>query len=150
MGKESARAGKDVMVFVDKEPTALATSCSLSLTASTSEAASKDDGLWEHSTIVKLGWEIKVDALVSESENSYKKLKTDMLSRKQVDIIYGKPSNPSENVVPEDGWKVPTTAYETGKALITSLERNDPNAENSTMSATFKGVGELKDVTVTE
>lgn len=148
MGKENAVAGKDVMVFIDGETTALATSCSLSMTASTSEAASKDDGIWENSIVTKLGWELKVESLVGESGGSYKKLKAAMKARKPVDIVYGKPANPNENGVPEEGWEVPTTEYEKGKALITSLERNDPNDSNSTMSATFKGVGELQDVTV--
>lgn len=148
MGKEKARAGKDVMVFIDNEPIALSTSCSLSLTASTSEAASKDDGLWENSTITKLSWGIKVDALVGESKNSYNKLKSAMKAKKPVDVVYGVPNNLDENGVPEDGWAAPTTDYEKGKALITSLERNDPNNDNSTMSAEFKGVGELQDITV--
>lgn len=146
MGKESAVAGKDVMVFINGKTTALATSCSLSMTASTSEAASKDDGIWENSIVTKLGWELKVESLVGESKTSYNELKTAMKARKPVDIVYGKPSNPNENGVPEDGWKAPTIEYEKGKALITSLERNDPNDSNSTMSATFKGVGELQDV----
>lgn len=148
MGKENAIAGKDVMVFIDGKTTALSTSCSLSLNASTSEAASKDDGVWENSIVTKLSWEIRVEALVGETKTSYKELKTAMKTRKPVEIIYGKPANQNENGIPEGGWEAPTTEYEKGKALITSLERNDPNDSNSTMSATFRGVGELQDVAV--
>lgn len=148
MGKENAIPGKDVMVFIDGKTTALSTSCSLSLNASTSEAASKDDGIWENSVVTKLSWEIRVEALVGETKTSYKELKAAMKARKPVDIVYGKPANSNENGIPEEGWESPTTEYEKGKALITSLERNDPNNDNSTMSATFKGVGELQDVEV--
>jgi TP901-1 family phage major tail protein len=147
MEKATPTVGKDVMVFIDKKATALATSCSLSMTASTSEAASKDDGIWENSTVTKIGWEIRVEAFVSTAENSYDKMNAAFKARQPIEVVYGKVGNPSESGVPEGGWTEPTTNYEKGSALITSLERNDPNGDNSTFSATLKGVGELKTVT---
>ena len=57
MGKAKVVAGKDLMIFVDGEPTALATSHSISITAETSEAASKDDGAWGAATVTKFSWE---------------------------------------------------------------------------------------------
>lgn len=140
--------GKDVMLFVDNKAIAYATSCSVSKTASTSEAASKDDGMWENSIVTKLGWEMKVDAFVGKTRDSYKELNAAWKARKQVKVVYGKPANASDNGLPEGGWTAPTADYEEGMAYVTSLERNDPNGENSTFSATLKGVGELKDVTV--
>lgn len=148
MAKETPIAGKDVMIFVDDKAVALSTSCSLTLSATTSEAASKDDGMWESSIVTKLGWEMKIDALVGESKESYNTLKTAMKARKPVKVVYGKASNANDNGVPEEGWAAPTTDYEEGMAVITSLERNDPNADNSTFSSSLKGVGELKDVKV--
>lgn len=148
MAKDTPVQGKDVMVFVNDKAVALSTSCSVTKNASTSEAASKDDGMWENSVVTKLGWEMKVDAFVGENEGSYDAMDAAWKARKPVTVVYGKVSNPSENGVPDGGWIKPTTKYEEGQALITSLERNDPNGENSTFSATFKGVGELKYVTV--
>ena len=146
--KDTPVVGKDVMVFVDDKAVALSTSCSITKSSSTSEAASKDDGMWENSVVTKLGWEMKVDAFVGENEGSYEVMNAAWKARKPVKVIYGKPANANDNGVPEQGWTKPTTSYEEGMAVITSLERNDPYGENSTFSASFKGVGELKDVAV--
>lgn len=146
MAKDTPIVGKDVMLFVNDKAVALSTSCSVTKTSSTSEAASKDDGMWENSVVTKLGWEMKVDAFVGTTEGSYDAMNTAWKSRQPVKVIYGKPGNASDNGVPDGGWTKPTANYEEGMAIITSLDRNDPNGENSTFSATLKGVGELKDV----
>lgn len=140
--------GKDLMIFVDGAATALGTSHRISITADTSEAASKDDGAWGSSTVTKLRWEGSTEALVSmDAEvDSYDAMYDKMMSRTPVDIVSGRPANISDDGVPEAGWTVPTTKYYKGKALITSLERNDPNGDNSTMSVTFTGVGKLERV----
>lgn len=148
MGKANVVAGKDLMIFVNNNPTALATSHSLTITAETSEAASKDDGAWGAATVTKFSWEGSTEALVSmdENANSYDSMYDAMMTRQPVDIISGRPSNATDDGVPEEGWKVPTTKMYKGKALITSLQRNDPNGDNSTMSVTFTGVGKLERV----
>lgn len=148
MAKANVIAGKDLMIFVDGAATALATSHRISITADTSEAASKDDGAWGSSTVTKLRWEGGTEALVSMDDDvdSYDAMYDKMMSRTPVDIVSGRPSNITDDGVPEAGWTAPTTKYYKGKALITSLERNDPNGDNSTMSVTFTGVGKLERV----
>lgn len=148
MGKAKVVAGKDLMIFVDGEPTALATSHSISITAETSEAASKDDGAWGAATVTKFSWEGSTEALVSmdANANSFDAMYDAMMTREPVDIISGRPSNATDDGVPEEGWKAPTTNLYKGKALITSLQRNDPNGDNSTMTVTFTGVGKLERV----
>lgn len=150
MGKANVIAGKDFMVFVGGFATALATSHSLTINAQTSEAASKDDGAWGSATVTKFSWEGSTEALVSMDAdvNSFDAMYDAMMTRKPVDIVSGRPSNASDDGVPEAGWSVPTTNYYSGKALITSLQRNDPNGDNSTMSVTFTGVGKLERVEV--
>lgn len=150
MGKANVVAGKDLMIFVNDNPTALATSHSLSITAETSEAASKDDGAWGAATVTKFSWEGSTEALVSmdESANSFDAMYDAMMTRQPVDIISGRPSNATDDGVPEEGWTAPTTKMYKGKALITSLQRNDPNGDNSTMTVTFTGVGRLERVEV--
>lgn len=140
--------GKDLMIFIDGEAIALATSHRVSLTADTSNSASKDDGIWKRNRVTKLGWEMYFEALVSAdpSKNSYGKLKKAMKERKEVDVISGVPANITDSGMPEGGWTVPTTNYQKGKAVITSIERNDPNDGDSTMSGTLLGNGELQDV----
>lgn len=146
MAKANVVAGKDLMIFVDGAATALATSHRLSITADTSEAASKDDGAWGSSTVTKMRWEGSTEALVSmdESAESFDKMFDAMMARKPVTIVSGRPDNATDDGVPEEGWIAPTTNYYQGDALITSLERNDPNGDNSTMTVTFTGVGKLE------
>lgn len=148
MGKANVIAGKDLMIFVNQKPTALATSHSLSITAETSDAASKDDGVWGSAVVTKFSWEGSTEALVSmdESANSFDAMYDAMMTRQPVDIVSGRPANHTDDGVPEDGWKAPTTNLYKGKALITSLQRNDPNGDNSTMTVTFTGVGKLERV----
>lgn len=148
MAKANVVAGKDLMIFVDGKATALATSHRLSITADTSEAASKDDGAWGSSTVTKMRWEGSTEALVSmdASAESFDKMFDAMMARTPVTIVSGRPDNATDDGVPEEGWIAPTTNYYQGDALITSLERNDPNGDNSTMTVTFTGVGKLERV----
>lgn len=140
--------GKDLMIFINEKAISLATSHSLSISAETSDSASKDDGAWKKQKVTKLGWEASSDALVSADEgaNSYDAMYDAMVARQEVDVVSGRPSNISDDGVPEGGWTVPTTQYYKGKALITSLERNDPNDGASTMSISLQGNGKLERV----
>lgn len=146
MGKAKSVAGKDLMIFVGGKATALATSHSLSITAETSEAASKDDGAWGAATVTKFSWEGSTEALVSmdADANSFDAMYDAMMTREPVDIVSGRPTNAADDGIPEEGWTAPTTNLYKGKALITSLQRNDPNGDNSTMTVTFTGVGRLE------
>lgn len=148
MGKAKSVAGKDLMIFVGGKATALATSHSLSITAETSEAASKDDGAWGAATVTKFSWEGSTEALVSmdEDANSFDSMYDAMMTRQPVELVSGQPSNATDDGLPAEGWTAPTTKYYKGQALITSLQRNDPNGDNSTMSVTFTGVGKLERV----
>lgn len=146
MGKAKSVAGKDLMIFVGGKATALATSHSLSITAETSEAASKDDGAWGAATVTKFSWEGSTEALVSmdDDANSFDAMYDAMMTREPVDIVSGRPTNATDDGIPEEGWTAPTTNLYKGKALITSLQRNDPNGDNSTMTVKFTGVGRLE------
>lgn len=148
MGKAKSVAGKDLMIFVSGKATALATSHSLSITAETSEAASKDDGAWGAATVTKFSWEGSTEALVSmdADANSFDAMFDAMMTRETVELVSGQPANATDDGIPEGGWTAPNTQYYKGQAIITSLQRNDPNGDNSTMSVTFTGVGKLERV----
>lgn len=148
MAKATTVAGKDLMIFVNDNPTALATNHRLSITAETSEAASKDDGAWGSSTVTKMRWEGTTEALVSMDTDvdSFDAMYDAMMTRQPVEIVSGRPANITDDGVPEGGWTAPTKNYYKGQALITSLERNDPNGDNSTMTVTFTGIGKLERV----
>lgn len=146
MSKPKVLNGKDFMVFVNTKATALATSHKLTLSAETSDAASKDDGMWDESIVTKMSWEASTEALVSADENvdSYDALYDLFVAGEKVTLVCGVPANITNDGIPEGGWTVPGTRYYTGQALITSLDRNDGVGSNSTMTISFKGVGKLE------
>lgn len=145
MSKAKVVKGKDLMIFINGKATALATSHSLELNAQTSEAASKDDGAWSNATVTKKSWTASTEALVSEDPevDSFDAMYDLFDAGEPVDIISGRPSNISDDGIPDGGWEAPTQKYYKGKALITSLTRNDPNGDNSSMSVSLQGVGKL-------
>lgn len=146
MEKAKVLNGKDFMVFVNDEATALATSHKLTLNAETSDAASKDDGMWDESIVTKMSWEASTEALVSADDNvnSYDTLYDLFIAGQPVTLICGIPGNLTNDGVPTEGWQAPSTKYYTGQALITSLDRSDAKGSNSSMKVSFKGVGKLK------
>lgn len=148
MSKGQPIAGKDLMIFINGKATALATSHSLNLNADTSDAASKDDGRWKRSKITKMGFEMTTEALVSADPgvDSFDAMYDLFVAGEEVDVVSGRPSNITDDGVPEEGWTAPTTNYYKGKALITSLQKNDPNNENSTMTISLLGNGKLERV----
>ena len=100
--------------------------------------------MWDEAIVTKMSWEASTEALVAAEEGaeSYDVLYDLMMANEPVDLVMGVPTNITNDGVPEAGWTAPTKGY-TGKALITSLERTDSNGSNSTMTATFRGVGKL-------
>ena len=149
MPKAKALNGKDFMVFVAGKATALATSHKLSLNADTSDAASKDDGMWDESTVTKMSWEASTEALVSseKKDTNFEALYDAFIAGVPVEIVAGVPTNITDDGVPEGGWTAPSTTAQTyykGKAIITSLERTDAKGDSAKLSAQFKGVGKLE------
>ena len=146
MGKANVVPGRELMFFINGKAISCATSHSLSISAETTDAASQDDGKWKKTKVTKFDWTGKCDSLVSmdADANSYDAMFDAMIAGEPVEMVSGRPSNISDDGVPEGGWLAPTTNYYKGEALITSLERNDPDNENSTMSVTFDGSGKLE------
>lgn len=137
------------MVFVAGKATALATSHKLSLNADTSDAASKDDGMWDESTVTKMSWEASTEALVSseKKDSNFEALYDAFIAGVPVEIVAGVPTNITDDGVPVEGWTAPSTTAQTyykGKAIITSLERTDAKGDSAKLSAQFKGVGKLE------
>lgn len=150
MAKAKVLDGKDFMIFVNGKATALSTSHKLTITAETSDSASKDDGMWDEVIVSKMSWEASTEALVAAEAgvDSYDTMLDIMLSKEPIDLVMGIPANLSNNGLPEVGWSAPTGLHYKGKAIITSLDRTDSKGSNSTFSASFKGVGALEKVTV--
>lgn len=135
--------GKDLMLFVDGEAIALATSCKLGVSAETIDTQSKDSGMWGEKGVKKLGWNCSSENCFSADAgiNGYDELFALFVAAEPVDIAFGIPANKS-NAMPSDGWVLPPKPY-MGKAIITSLELNAPDGDKATFSISLDGTGEL-------
>lgn len=156
MAKANYVNGKDLMIFIDGKAIALATSCTLSLSADTLDASNKDDGCWTANDAGDLSWEASSDALLSfdedrEADVVYADLFDCFVSRKLVTVVFGLPTNAAADCsgIPDAGWNAPdgSAAYYTGEAMITSLEATGEKGSASTMNVTLTGNGEFKKVT---
>lgn len=157
MAKAKYVNGKDLMLFIAGKAVALATSCTVSLSADQLDANNKDDGCWAAQDAGTLSWEATTDALLSfdadrETDAVYETLFDAMVGRTLVNVTFGLPTNASTGCdgLPEAGWEAPDTAaatpHYTGKAMITSLEATGENGSAATMSVTLTGNGALSKV----
>lgn len=135
--------GKDLMLFVDDEAIALATSCKLGVSAETIDTQSKDSGMWGEKGVKKLGWNCSSENCFSADAdiNGYDRLFAAFVAAEPVNIAFGIPANKG-NSLPTAGWTLPQKPY-TGKALITSLELNAPDGDKATFSVSLDGTGVL-------
>lgn len=135
------------MIFTgsDKKATAYATSHSLNISAETSDSSTKDDGFWSSAEVTRLSWDASIDALIADNQENYNALFDAMIAGTPVDVVLGIPTNYANTGVPNGGWTAPTsgTTKFTGKAIITSLTRNDAVGSESSLSCSLQGVGNL-------
>lgn len=112
------------------------TSHSVSTSAETKSRSTKDvSGKWDEKTVTKLSQTVKLDALVAvdPAAYGYDELLALMKAGKPVKLRYGKKK---ESLAEGDKSEV-------GMYVITSLEKNDPANDDSTMSATFENSGAI-------
>jgi hypothetical protein len=152
MGRKKTLKGKDLMLWVAGKVVALSTGCKLSLTVSTQDAATKDDGVWDSAEVGSMGWSATNDSVdtadaATSTDQVYDTLFDLYVAGEPVEITVGIPSNQNDTGVPEAGWKAPTTGCYKGKALITALDRDGTKGNNGSISLTLTGVGALSRVT---
>lgn len=144
--------GSNVLVFIDEEAIAFATSESLSITPNTTEVSTKSHGLYPSLIVNSIGWTVSVENLASD--DGMKALNALVNSAKNntpVHLKFGTPANWPKNgggiVNPgpqgPEAWTVPSKILAEGDAILTSYSWNMPAGDNLTMSAEFTGVGEL-------
>jgi hypothetical protein len=142
--------GSAVMVFINGEAVAFATSESLSITPNTTEISTKSHGLYPSLVVNSIGWTVSVENLASD--NGVKTLNALVESSKNnvpVHLKFAKPGNfDSKGIVNNnhDNWddtNANTVIYAQGDAIMTNYSWNAPSGDNMTMSAEFTGVGEL-------
>lgn len=134
--------GRDLMLYLNTatgdspswEPTAAATSHSVSYSAETKERVTKDsaNGAYGEKKVTKLAVSITCEALVKYDEIvGWDKLLDAFKKREPVKLKYGFANE-------ETGDN-----YEEGLFVITSLEQSSPAGEDATYSATFENTGEV-------
>lgn len=139
------------MVFIEDEPVALSTSCTITMTANTIDAASKDDGIWDTALPETLSWEVKnesfdIDPTDTTGEGrAFAYLLNAWRNRTRVEVICGIAGNRSDSGLPTGGWTPIDHGSDevTGEAYITSLERTGAKGEKAKVTLTLKGVGPL-------
>lgn len=146
--------GQNIMIFAGGKSIAFATSHTLEVSGETIDISTKDNGggEWSASQMGKLDWTCSSENLVGDPRSGlgYDELFEMMIKKEPVDIVFALKSNVSANgeeyEAPADGWSPKANDGHKGKAFITSLSLNAPNAANSTMSVTFTGTGALAKV----
>lgn len=148
--------GGDMMLFVGGKSIAFATNHTLSISADTKETSSKDSGgLWQTSEVGVLSWSCKSENLYGNDVEGIGYLELFDMFKARVPItgifaLEGNSTDFADNklgAVPTDGWTPKAGDGLTGQMIITNLELNAPNGDNTTFSIDFTGVGELKRVT---
>lgn len=141
--------GSTVMVFIDENPIAFATSESLSITPNTTEVSTKSHGLYPSLIVNSIGWTVSVENLASDDGiKALNALVTSANNNEPVHLKFAKPNNFDKKGIvnnDNDNWTVGQGAviYAEGDAILTSYSWNAPAGDNLTMSAEFTGVGEL-------
>jgi hypothetical protein len=124
--------GQHLRIKIDDNVIALATSCSVHISAQMESVSTKDDvGDWESQTPVGKSWDMSTDALFSASAAG--SLAKDLVAGTEVSIEF---SDVSEGI---DGGP---TLY-TGMAYVSDISINAPNRQNATFTAQFTGNGPL-------
>lgn len=136
--------GDQLMLFVAGKSIAFATAHTLTLTANTTDIASKDHGIYGAKDVSTISWEITTENLFAESD--YATLVDSMLTGQPVDVVFANAASWVKNGIDNSTktWTPDTKSTQlSGKALITSLTANANTGENATFSATFTGVGAI-------
>ena len=116
----------DVRVSIGEKLIGGQQSCSMSKESSTTETTTKDSGMWADAEVNGLSWAVDCDGLIVVDDEALETLNEAWRTGAKVTIKYGSAER-----------------YETGQAIIESIEQNDEAKEKSTYSVSFVGCGEL-------
>lgn len=138
--------GSMLMIFIDDNPIAFATSHSVSFTTNTSEVSTKDHGLYPSLVVNSQSWEVTAENIASaDSINQLYTVLEKTKNSQPVTLKFAKPASWNDNGIvgpegAEANWQAGDIIAQ-GSAYLTSLQMNAPAGDNATISATFTGVG---------
>ena len=143
-------SGTDVMAFIGGVSIAYATNHTLTIGSNSQEISTKDDaqGIWQAAVVQKLNWSATTENMyaMDGSGKGFDDLFDAMIARTPVQLKFGLESTAAsgnKGSVPSSGWAPVTSPMFSGNAYVTDLSWNNPNADNSTFTATFTGTGAL-------
>ena len=116
----------DVRVSIGEKLIGGQQSCTLTKESSTMETTTKDSGFWADSEVNGISWSVECEGLIVVDDEAVETLNEAWKNGTKVTIKYGSAEK-----------------YETGQAIIESIEQNDEAKEKSTYSVSFVGCGEL-------
>ena len=143
--------GGHLMVFLNGQPIAFATSHSLSKTLNIQEISTKDHGDFSAVLPQNITWQITCENLYSIE--GYKALNSAFNNMKLVEVYFGETTYNQTEIQGSlveanpalENWE-PTDFGEYGHAYITQLDVTAAAGDNATFSATLTGSGEIQEV----
>lgn len=146
--------GENLMIFYKEnagyQSIALATNHTLTISTSTSNSTNKDEGgLWESQETQSMSWSISTENLNCGS--NFDTLFRLMTSGQPVQVVFGHKAESQRSLdtlpywTPDEEGNSNMYLYK-GNASISNLQLNAPSGENSTLTAEFSGIGELKQI----
>ena len=145
--------GNELMLFLNGESIAFATTHTLETTSETQDTATavatKDgnSSIWADPIVTGQSWSCTSENLIANEQEgkSFEDLMELKLNATEVELILAEKSSTSSQV-PEGGWTPKTGKGYKGKAIITSISINAATSDNATFSVTFTGKGALTKV----
>lgn len=121
------KKGQKIKIKIDGETVAKSTSCTLSITANTTDESTKDDvdALYDNPSVSYISWSCSNEGFI-----------VDLPWLKSLLELF-QAHEPVDVEVSDDKDVVTTT----GKALITGITISAPNKENATVSISLQGDG---------
>lgn len=128
--------GDKLFIFIDNQPVAFSTSCSLEIQSNTVSTTNKMGGKWDSSLSGKLNYTVSTDALytAASGSTSFDTLMTKMISGTTVDFVLG---------TAVDTTYVKDKGMYQGKAFVTSLSLKADNGAVASCSISLTGTGPL-------
>lgn len=150
MAKRKSVEGKDLMLFLDGNTVALATSCSINVSRNMDEASSKDDGSWRTVTPGDASWDISAESLFSpdgedetQKQVAFPDLFAALVEGKELEAHFTVAENASSNGLPDGGWTPKAGEGYKGKCYVNASSINAAKGSASSSSFSFTGNGPL-------
>lgn len=137
MASTGVQNGTDLLVYNDGTAIGHATSCSINWNRNVRNTSSKQSGIWSN---IKMG---RFQPVTVSTEHLHAEDSTEGLSEQLANLTAG------TSVTLKYSTEVTGDKYYTGSFYVVSINRNDPDDDNSTFTIEFQSDGTVTESTVT-